>query len=527
MDRWVCCECGQEAVGHVAKDKRHFFFCPDHWDIYVGIKPGMIRSMQPKKVFLYERQLEMPGCMRYFPFASGLLVSFAQKYLPSWSFIINQPADNPDIAAFSVSLWNLNFSINLAREIKKEYPQCRIIFGGPSAAQVNFAGAEIIHGEGEAQFLKAISGIDAPIQRLDDVPSPYVTGVFDGIEGSQAIIETNRGCPFECAYCFWGKGSKHVQFHSLDFVREEAEWMGINKIPYVFCADGNFGMFPRDIEIARIYADVKMRYGYPEKFRVCYGKNAEESIFDAATILAEARLTKSVTISPQTRNPYSLDLIGRKNIKDDFFEKMQAKYDAAGIPVYSELILGLPGETYQSFKDGLLKTMSHGNQLFVYFCECLPATRMAEENYLKVHGIETVDVPLTPAHCRPLYPIEQEKIVVGTNTMSRKEWKRAAVLSWMIQLYYSFKLLDFCPQKIMDYCLYQITMKNSMTAYLEQKVEDILHGRGRCDLIDGIYFEPEEVLYLKYFGKGHNPVEEVIHARKNNFKKIERELICR
>jgi radical SAM superfamily enzyme YgiQ (UPF0313 family) len=473
------------------------------------------------KVFLYEKQLEMPGGATYFPFASGLLVAYAKKFLSDWTFKINEPAEDPDIAAFSVSLWNKNYCLNKAQQIKDKYPECRLVFGGPSVDEVkHLEGAEIIDGEGEAAFLKSV-GIDAEIKELDDIPSPYLSGVFDGINGTQAIVETNRGCPFGCAYCFWGKGSKRVKFHSMEYVKAEAEWIGINKIPYVFCADGNFGMFSRDPEIARIYADAKKKYGYPEKFRVCYGKNAEESVFETASILAEAGLSKSVTLSPQTRNQKALEIIGRKNIRNDYFDKMQERYENAGIPVYSELILGLPGETYESFKDGLLQTMKSGNQLFVYLCECLPGTKLADPEFMKENGIITRNVLMTPVHCRPVFPQEYEDIVVGTRTMSTWRWKNAAVLSWMVQLFYSFKILDAEPEEILTYCIDQMTGQTVVARYFEDKADDILTGRGRCDLINGIYFEPEEVMYLKYFKTKGDPVENVIYARKSNFKKKE------
>lgn len=471
------------------------------------------------RVYLYEKQLKMPGGATYFPFASGLLAAYARKFL-DWDIRINEPADKPDIAAFSVSLWNRNYSLQKAAEIRRQYPDCRIIFGGPSADTVSMAGAEVIKGEGEAQFVKTVAGVNAPIDSLDDIPSPYLMGLFKN-KGSQAIIETNRGCPFGCAYCYWGKGDKKMRFHSMEYVKAEAEWIGFNRIPYVFCADGNFGMFPRDIEIAKIYANVKKRYGYPEKFRVCYGKNAEESVFMTARILAEAGLSKSVTLSPQSRNPDTLKAIGRQNIRDEFFDAMQARYAAAGIPVYSELILGLPGETYESFKDGLLQTMRSGNQLFVYLCECLPGTRLAEPEYRQRYGIITRKTILTPVHCQPVYPKEFEDIVVGTNTMSTDDWKKAVILGWLVQLFYSLKVLDKTPEDILEHCLWVIQDEGEIFEYFQEKAEQILDGEGRCDLINGIYFEPEEVMYLEHFCEGGDPVERVIHARKSNFKKKE------
>ena len=89
-------------------------------------------------------------------------------------------------------------------------------------------------------------------------PSPYLTGQFDYLlnDGTnyQAIIETNRGCHSGCHYCYWGNKKKY-EFFDMQRIKDEAEWIGRNKIKYVFCADSNFGIFDRDIEIAQIYAD--------------------------------------------------------------------------------------------------------------------------------------------------------------------------------------------------------------------------------------------------------------------------------
>jgi putative methyltransferase len=201
---------------------------------------------------------------------------------------------------------------------------------------------------------------------------------------------------------------------------------------------------------------------------------------------------------------------------------MQAKYDKAGIPVYSELILGLPGETYESFKDGLLKTMRSGNQLFIYFCESLPDTKIAEPAYRRENEILTRKTLLTPVHCKPMDPAEYEDIIVATKTMPMDDWKRCAVLAWMVQLYYSMKVMDRLPEDIMEFCLDEIERKAEIPAYFDRKAEDVIKGLGRCDLINGVYFEPEEAVYLDYFcEKGSDPIEQIIYARKNNFKKKE------
>ena len=59
------------------------------------------------------------------------------------------------------------------------------------------------------------------------------------------------------------------------------------------------------------------------------------------------------TLSFQSFNKDVLHNIGRTNMSHDMFKKIYAKYRESGTRTYSELILGLPGETYRSFISGI------------------------------------------------------------------------------------------------------------------------------------------------------------------------------
>ena len=91
----------------------------------------------------------------------------------------------------------------------------------------------------------------------------------------------------KCTFCYWGKGEigRRFKFHSLERAKLEIDWIGCNKIGYAFSADSNFGMHRRDIELAQALADTKKRYGYPQRFRACYGKNTDDNIFNVGKLL--------------------------------------------------------------------------------------------------------------------------------------------------------------------------------------------------------------------------------------------------
>ena len=104
------------------------------------------------------------------------------------------------------------------------------------------------------------------IQLLDDVPSPYLSGLLPS-RPSPIFYETNRGCPYRCAFCYWGNGNAKVYRMSLERVRAEMELFARSGVSSFWIADANFGIFPSDAEIAETMAEINGRFGRPFKPR--------------------------------------------------------------------------------------------------------------------------------------------------------------------------------------------------------------------------------------------------------------------
>jgi radical SAM superfamily enzyme YgiQ (UPF0313 family) len=488
-----------------------------------------------KRVYFNEFNIPTNNTI-YFPYSSGLLRAYCERFehlKENFEFMpflfMREPIDqimaqydSPDVACFSCSMWNYRLSIKIASLVKEKYPKCLIIFGGPNVSHRDnlcdkFPFIDVaVFGEGERPFKGILEDYLAgkPIERktrhqddavpnLDDFPSPYTLGYFDYLLDKhptiefKAITETNRSCPFACSFCFWGQSdlNKKIKHHGMEYVQQEAEWMAKHKIKYIFCADANFGMFKRDIEVAKMYADVKSRMGFPEKIRVCYGKNATDTIYQTAKVLSEAKLSKTVTLALQSVDPQVLKNVGRSNIKKETFVELQKKYTASGIPTYTEIILGLPGETLRSYLDGLefVLQSSINNQVFIYHCEILPNTEMALPEYLKQYGIKTVQVPIAETHGSirdTAIETEYEDIIIETSTMSTETWEECAALSWIIQLFYSLKvghkLVQYLHEKhSVEYTKYFRYLSHYTWPefkYFKQIAKNITKGNSRCQI---------------------------------------------
>jgi radical SAM superfamily enzyme YgiQ (UPF0313 family) len=443
----------------------------------------------------------MAASLAYLPHSAGVLQAYAKKYASnprSFKFLTPlykrlplaeavEHFNEADVVGLSVYVWNVGFSLALARELKERRPEVLIIMGGPQvpdnaeAFLRSYPFVDIVcHGEGERTFLEILErlqvrsweGIESTsyidndgrfraaarrrrITDLDDIPSPMLEGTYEDLMRSipdqqwLATWETNRGCPFACTFCDWGSATaSKVSRYSEDRLFREIEWLADHRIQHLFVCDANFGMLPRDIEIARRLAKTYEQHGRYIAISVQNTKNRTDRSESIQRIFQQSRVvTFGSSISLQSVDPTVLRVIKRENISLEAFDRLQKHYAEQGLETYSDLILGLPGETYQSFTDGVGSVIRKGqlNRVAFYECSVLPNAPMAQPEYRQTFNIETVPVKLVHAH-EPLdrnHDGEPESIdiVVSTSSMSREDWVRARVFAYFVELLFYDRIL--------------------------------------------------------------------------------------
>ena len=295
---------------------------------------------------------------------------------------------------------------------------------------------------------------ESRIADLDTVPSPYLVGVFEPLLGEirdhqwLALWETNRGCPFTCSYCDWGAATRSKLFcFDMERLKHEMVWFSEHQIEFIFCCDSNFGIFPRDLEIVSAVAEIKKKTGFPKVLSVQNTKNADRS-YDIQKALADAGLNKGVNLALQSMHRETLDLIGRKNIPPEMFQDLQQRYNRDGIETFTDIIIGLPGENYNSFTEGVEKIINCGQHNRIQFINLsiLPNAPLAKPAYRELHGLIAVESKIINIHGAPadygdgIY--ETQELVVGSAAMPQEDWCRARVFAWMTSLLYFDKLLQ-------------------------------------------------------------------------------------
>lgn len=431
----------------------------------------------------------------YLPYSAGCLAAYAwqdetvrREYEMAGFLFRHEKVDaafekikEPAIVSFTCLNWNYEYSKALARKVKQRYPECLIFFGGHQItddfrvleenAFVDF----LFHGESEESFLAALLALAAgrgpdevpnisyrradgpfrtktvPPGSVENYPSPYLTGLFDEYADAGRpdefcyIIETNRGCPYRCAYCDWCF-TKEIRAFPMQRIRDEIDWFAARKAEYIFCADANFGILDRDLDIAKYIVEVKNRCGYPLIFNGCYAKNSNDTVFEISKLLYDNKANKAATLAYQSMNTAALENVNRKNFTVENFSKLLRRYNEAGIPTYTEMILGLPGETYDSFCRGLCELIEAGQHTncTVYACQVYPNSLMGQPAYRDRYGIKIARMPINFIRFVP--PREGEiqeyiDIVVETADMSRAMMAKAMTFCTSLQCFHHIGLL--------------------------------------------------------------------------------------
>src|SRR5262249_889008 len=160
-----------------------------------------------------------------------------------------------DVYAFSCYVWNTRLVRRLLDDLQVANPLSFFVLGGPQgmhqAAWCLSAGRGnifVCNGEGERTFAAFLRELLSPepdfsavqslsfyrgqqlvtteqaprVQDLSEIPSPFLEGVFEIGKYTWMLIETNRGCPFKCNYCYWGAatGSKVLKYETERIERE-------------------------------------------------------------------------------------------------------------------------------------------------------------------------------------------------------------------------------------------------------------------------------------------------------------------
>lgn len=387
--------------------------------------------------------------------------------------VLSELSSNPGPAVLLCSdyLWSIGANMEVARRAHDLVADLVVVHGGPSAPRQEADcrrfladlpdGHVVVSGEGEVTFaevlsrladgwepggspdLSVLTGVAGVSFRhpdgtlvvnpprtshteLEDFPSPLLSGEFDlvpldVIRRVSVPVETVRGCPFGCTFCDWGQATMtRIRKFPLERIFGDLGWLADRGVSFWVIADANWGMLPRDLQVAEHIAELHRRTGFPHFVGAGPPKNSTDRYVSIMDTLLTAGVSLKAAIALQTRDQVTLDAVHRSNIKTSTYDRITEEMRRRGLPLHCELMLGLPGSTVESLKADLQWCVEENVRPHVYRTFVLPNAPMNDPTYKAEHGIE----------------------VEGGMLVATESYDRAAGdLMWRIA--YAFQALEF------------------------------------------------------------------------------------
>ena len=432
---------------------------------------------------------------RYVPLSIGMIAQYAkQQFGDDISVSLYKSADKflekakqapPDVVGMSVYMWNKSLSQYVAKRMREMFGKdVIIIIGGPSIdsdkeEQQNFLRNHfpmadgIVVNEGEISFSTVIKKIlenrktlfNEPIDGLSHfdgsnliqgrpnpltmdlstMGSPFLSGLMDEfmVGDYQPLIQTSRFCPYTCAFCVSGKNRGKLRGYPIEQVKEELNYVSKKYAdrPHMtmYLADENFGIMKRDIEIAEHIKKCKDDFGYPQSVKFYNDKRFTGVSRTILEIMAK-QTQMGVALALQTENPLALKASNRRNITDEELDSAIIWAKNLNLPVFTDLIFGLPYETRDSFVKTLNRTITRGfDDLNIINLLLMDGVEMNRQDFRKKHKIKTKFRIIGTCYGKfdKNFIVEHDEAVISSDTFSYEDYLEIRYLGFMFFAVYN------------------------------------------------------------------------------------------
>jgi radical SAM superfamily enzyme YgiQ (UPF0313 family) len=275
----------------------------------------------------------------------------------------------PDVIGFSVFSWNIERTLHLAERLKAA-GRARIICGGPEITPDNpLAGSPyvdfVVHGEGEQVFRRLLTepaywaqgrAAEGAAEIFRRARSPYLDGLLEPELERLMLLETQRGCPYRCGFCYYNKAHRGLAFAEPKRLLRAVAWAVERSIGEVYLLDPSLNSRP-DLPdllagIARLNPQKKVRF---------FSEIRAEAIDKRVADLLAAAGFDWFEIGLQSTNPQALKIMNRPTRLDRFLQGVD-RLKQRGITPSIDLIIGLPGDDLGGFMRSVDFVADHGLQ---------------------------------------------------------------------------------------------------------------------------------------------------------------------
>ncbi len=298
--------------------------------------------------------------------------------------------DNTNMVGFTNYMWNIDRNIHLAKQIKKTNPVTSVIFGGPEIDRQHWALENksidaFVIGEGEDAFIDLIKDLKngKPLKRvyqstkpvnLKEIPNPYLEKTLVPWQNESMFLETMRGCPYQCKYCFYSKSYSSMRFFPGEQLPRLFQGAQDYRVPELYFMDPSFNVTPK-LKAKLEHIQHLNTTGIPIHTEIRL-----EGVSKEIALLMKKAGFRSVEAGLQSVNEKSLAAIGRSWHKEKFIQGAQLLLEQ-GIDVKTGIILGLPYDDLSDLEHTLdfVIDLNLAESMEIYPLSLIPGTQLRDE----------------------------------------------------------------------------------------------------------------------------------------------------
>jgi radical SAM superfamily enzyme YgiQ (UPF0313 family) len=282
-------------------------------------------------------------------------------------------AREPKIIGFGVYIWNVEQTEEVVATLKRVRPEIIVILGGPEVSYETETQAivqladYIITGEADLKFAEVcrqlLAGerpanniIPSPLPEFAQLTLPYELYTADDVAHRIIYVEASRGCPFTCEFCLSSLDIpvRQVPLPVLLGQMQQLIQRGVKQFKFV---DRTFNLnVPTSKAILEFFLE-RYQQGHFYHFEMVPDR-LPEALREVIAKFPPGSLQFEVGI--QTFNPEVGGLIKRRQNYDRLEENFAFLRRETGVHIHADLIVGLPGETLESFAAGFDRLVALG-----------------------------------------------------------------------------------------------------------------------------------------------------------------------